>query len=103
MIGKILLASVVAVPVATTATVAATGVAWIDVKGYSERSIMCESVMLPIALNMLSIRPGCFLSQSRIIALICTRCRFSWLPQRLHGMIGNRRCAAHFSRSVSAT
>ena len=32
MIGKILLASVVAVPVATTATVAATGVAWIDVK-----------------------------------------------------------------------
>ena len=32
MIGKILLASAVAVPVATTATVAATGVAWIDVK-----------------------------------------------------------------------
>ena len=32
MIGKILLASAVAVPVATTATVAATGVAWVDVK-----------------------------------------------------------------------
>ena len=32
MIGKILLASAIAVPVATTATVAATGVAWIDVK-----------------------------------------------------------------------
>lgn len=32
MIGKILLASAVAVPVATTATIAATGVAWVDVK-----------------------------------------------------------------------
>ena len=32
MIGKVLLAAAIGVPVATTATVAATGVAWIDVK-----------------------------------------------------------------------
>lgn len=32
MMGKVLLAGVIAVPVATTATVAATGVAWIDVR-----------------------------------------------------------------------
>ena len=36
-------------------------------------------------------------------ALICTRCRFSWLPQRLHGMIGNSRCSAQRTRSGSAT
>jgi hypothetical protein len=32
MIGKVLLAGAIAIPAATTATVAATGVAWIDVK-----------------------------------------------------------------------
>ena len=45
--------------------------------------------MRPIALNMLSMRPGYWRSQSRSICLICTRCRLSWLPHSVHGMIGN--------------
>ena len=39
----------------------------------------------------------------RTILRTCTRCRLSWLPHSVHGMMGNCRCTAHFSRSVSAT
>ena len=52
---------------------------------------------------MLSTRPGKRLSHSRISAFISARFRFGWLPHRLHGMIGNSRSSAYFSRSVSFT
>ena len=47
MIGKILLAGAIGVPVATTATVAATGVAWIDVK---EGGADGHRIVLPVPL-----------------------------------------------------
>ena len=37
-----------------------------------------------------SMRPGCFFSHSRSIAVTCRRCRCSCEPHRLHGMIGKR-------------
>ena len=53
-----------------------------------------DDIVTTLFLNMFSMRPGKRLSQSLSMALTCTRCRFSWLPQRLHGMIGNSRCSA---------
>ena len=49
---------------------------------------MCVVTMLPMARNMLSMRPGNFLSHSRSMSPTATRCRPSWLPQRLQGMMG---------------
>ena len=51
---------------------------------------------------MLSMRPGNFWSHSRSIFLTCTL-QVLWLPHSVHGMIGNWRCAAQRSMSVSAT
>ena len=59
--------------------------------------------MFPIAVNMLSTRPGKRRSQSCSIAFTVARCRLGWLPHRLHGMIGNSRCSAQRSRSDSFT
>jgi hypothetical protein len=52
------------------------------------RSIRCDGTTVDSDEKMFSTRPGCFFSHSRIMALICLRCRFSWEPHRSHGMIG---------------
>src|SRR3989475_831882 len=56
-------------------------------KSCSSGSIMCMVTMWPMARNMLSTRPGNFLSHSRSSSPTATRCRPSWLPQRLQGMM----------------
>ena len=62
MIGKILLASAIAVPVATTATVAATGVAWIDVK---EGGRDGHRIVLPVPL-LLAETAAAFIPQKEL-------------------------------------
>ena len=46
---------------------------------------------------------GWFTLDAAAPSLICTRCKVVWLPHSVHGMIGNCRCSAQRSRSVSAT
>ncbi|MCY1374351.1 hypothetical protein D9M69_616890 [compost metagenome] len=71
--------------------------------GNSLRSIKWLGTTFCSAVSMFSSRPGNFLSQSRSRLPTCLRCRFSWLPQSVQGMMGNWRTSAQRIRSFSGT
>ncbi|MNW13545.1 hypothetical protein D3C71_2115300 [compost metagenome] len=72
-------------------------------KSCSLGSSICVVTTFCMARNMFSIRPGCFFSHSRSISPTATRCRPSWLPQRLQGMMGKFCAFAQRSVSFSGT
>src|SRR6185312_12894347 len=88
---------------ALSPSLSATPVAFRPVKPYKVPSSRWLGTMFCSALNMFSTRPGNFFSHSRNISPTCLRCRFSWLPHRLLGMIGKSRCAAQRAVSFSGT
>ena len=55
------------------------------------------------ALAMLSNRPGNCLSHARSMSPTCLRCKFSWLPHSVQGMMGNCRWSDQRTMSFSAT
>ncbi|MCY1540837.1 hypothetical protein D9M68_765000 [compost metagenome] len=72
-------------------------------KGNSPRSIRWLGTTFCSAEAMFSTRPGNFFSHSFNKLPTCLRCRFSWLPHSVQGMMGNCRSSAQRLRSVSAT
>src|SRR5690606_4664394 len=63
-------------------------------KSYRLRSASCDGATFCSARNMTSVRPGLLRSHSWSISLTTWRCRLSWEPHRLQGMIGNSRSRA---------